>query len=96
MLMKDLIPASDFCINHNIEISFIDTLYENGLINITTVDETVFLYPDQLGQIEKIYRLYYDLGINIEGIETITYLLDRIDEMQDEIINLQNRLRLYE
>jgi chaperone modulatory protein CbpM len=96
MISEDLIPASDFCINHNIEISFIDSLYENGLINIATIDETVFLYPDQLGQIEKIFRLHYDLGINLEGIETISYLLDRIDEMQNEIINLQNRLRLYE
>lgn len=96
MLLEDLIPASDFCISHNIEISFIDSLSENGLIDITTIDETVFLYPNQLEHIEKIYRLYFDLGINLEGIETITYLLDRIDEMQNEIIYLQNRLRLYE
>lgn len=96
MLMEDLIPASEFCTSHDIEISFIDSLYENGLIEITTIDKTVFLYPDQLGQIEKISRLYYDLGINLEGIETITYLLDRIDEMQNKIISLQNRLHLYE
>jgi chaperone modulatory protein CbpM len=96
MLMEELIPAYDFCINHNIEISFISSLHENGLIDITTIDETVFLYPDQIQQIEKISRLYYDLGINLEGIETITYLLNRIDEMQNQIINLQNRLRLYE
>jgi hypothetical protein len=96
MSMEDLIPATDFCIRHNIEISFIDSLHENGLIDITIIDENEFLYPDQLGQIEKISRLHYDLGINLEGIETITYLLDRIDEMQNEIIYLQNRLRLYE
>ncbi len=94
--MEDLIPASEFCISHNIEISFIDSLYENGLIDITIIEENEFLYPDQLGQIERISRLYYDLGINLEGIETITRLLDRIDEMQNEIINLQNRLRIYE
>ncbi len=96
MVMEDLIPANDFCISHNIEISFIDSLSEYGLINITTIDDTVFLYPNQLEHIEKIFRLHYDLGINLEGIETITYLLDRIDEMQNEIISLQNRLRLYE
>ncbi len=96
MLMEDLIPASEFCISHNIEISFIDSLYENGLIDITIIDENEFLYPDQLGQIEKISRFYYDLGINLEGIETITYLLDRIDELQNQINELKNRLRLYE
>lgn len=96
MLKEHLIPADDFCISHNIEISFISSLHENGLIDITTIDETVYIYPKQLPQLEKISRLHYDLGINLEGIETITYLLDRIDEMQNEITLLQNRLRLYE
>lgn len=96
MLKKQLISADDFCINHNIEISFISSLHENGLIDITTIDETVYIYPNQLPQLEKISRLHYDLGINLEGIETITYMLDRIDEMQNEITILQNRLRLYE
>lgn len=96
MLKENLISADDFCISHNIEISFISSLHENGLIDITTIDETVYIYPNQLPQLEKISRLYYELGINLEGIETITYLLDRIDEMQNEITVLQNRLRLYE
>ena len=96
MLKENLISADDFCINHNIEISFISSLHENGLIDITTIDETVYIYPNQLAQLEKISRFYYELGINLEGIETIIYLLDRIDEMQNEIIILQNRLRLYE
>jgi len=96
MLKKQLISADDFCINHNIEISFISSLHENGLIDITTIDKTVYIYPNQLPQLEKISRLHYDLGINLEGVETITYMLDRIDEMQNEITILQNRLRLYE
>jgi hypothetical protein len=96
MQKEYLIPADEFCISHDIEFSFISTLHENGLIDITTIDETVFIYPNQLPQLEKISRLHYDLGINLEGIETISYLLERIDEMQMEITALQNRLRLYE
>jgi hypothetical protein len=41
-------------------------------------------------------RLHYDLDINLEGIEAITYLLNRVKNMQAEIIALKNRLRLYE
>jgi len=96
MQKEYLIPADDFCISHNIEISFISSLYENGLIDIETIDETVFIYPNQLPQLEKISRLHYELGINLEGIDTINHLLNRIDEMQHEITVLQNRLRLYE
>jgi hypothetical protein len=96
MLNEKLISADDFCVNHNIEISFISSLHENGLIDITTIDQTIYIYPNQLHQLEKISRLHYELGINLEGIETINHLLNRIDEMQHQITVLQNRLRLYE
>jgi chaperone modulatory protein CbpM len=39
---------------------------------------------------------YYELDINLEGIETITHLLQRINSMQDEVITFRKRLRFYE
>ena len=37
-----------------------------------------------------------ELDINLEGIETITYLLQRMHDMQREIATLENRLSMYE
>ncbi|MCX6234083.1 MAG: chaperone modulator CbpM [Bacteroidetes bacterium] len=91
-----LIAVNEFCANHNIEISFISSLQQTGLIEITTIKETGFIDASQLQHLEKIVRLYYELDINLEGIETITHLLQRIKSLQDEIIALRNRLRLYE
>jgi hypothetical protein len=91
-----LIAVDEFCASHNIEISFISSLHQTGLIEITTIEDTGYIDPNQLLQLEKIVRLYYELDINLEGIETINYLLQRISSMQDEIIALRNRLRLYE
>ncbi|HEY5470523.1 MAG TPA: chaperone modulator CbpM [Bacteroidales bacterium] len=91
-----LIAIDKFCANHNIEISFISSLQQNGLIEITTIKEEGYIDPDQLLLLEKIVRLYYELDINIEGIETINYLLQRIENMHNEIIRLRNQLRLYE
>jgi hypothetical protein len=91
-----LIAVDEFCESHNIEISFISSLHQSGLIEIRTIKNSGFLEADQLRQLEKYVRLYYDLDINLEGIETIDYLLHQINSMHDEIINLQNRLRLYE
>jgi hypothetical protein len=96
MKKEDLIPANEFCISHDIEISFINDLHDNGLIDIEVFDESIYIYPEQLSQLEKISHFYYDLGINLEGIETVNYLLDRLDQMQHQILSLQNRLRLYE
>lgn len=96
MQTKNLIAVDIFCANHNIEISFISSLLQTGLIKITTIKETEFIDADQLQQLEKFIRLYYELDINLEGIETITHLLQRIKFLQSEIIALRNRLRLHE
>ena len=96
MQKEDWIPATQFCTSHNIEISFIRSLQESGLVEMTTIREEAFIPADHLQQLEKIVRLYYDMDINLEGIETITHLLQQIRAMQEEIASLKNQLRFYE
>lgn len=96
MQTEYLIALDEFCANHNIEISFISSLQQTGLVEITTIKETGFIDAGQIQQLEKFIRLYYELDINMEGIETITHLLKRINSLQDEITTLKNKLRLYE
>lgn len=91
-----MITAQDFCIHHNVEISFIQSLNESGLIEVTQQEETLCVPLHQLPQLEKMVRLYYEMDINMEGLETITHLLNRMNEMQQEIVKLQNRLGVYE
>lgn len=91
-----LISTEVFCSNHKIEIAFINSLQEYGLVEVTTIKETSYIDPDQLQNLEKILRLYYDLDINIEGIEAITHLLNRVNDMQREINVLKNKLSLFE
>jgi hypothetical protein len=93
---KYLVAVDEFCSSHEIEISFISSLRESGLIEITTISEGDFIEAEQLKQLEKFMHMHYELDINLEGIETINYLLQRIDSMNDEIRSLRNNLRLYE
>jgi hypothetical protein len=93
---KYLVAIDEFCASHKIEISFVSSLHESGLIELTTLRESNFIEVEQLGKLEKFIRLYYELDINLEGIETINYLLQRINSMNDEIRLLRNTLRLYE
>ncbi len=92
MKTEDLIPAKDFCIHHNIEYSFISTLHNSGLIHVTSIKRSSFIHTDELHKLEKFVRLHYDLDINVEGIETINHLLDKIEDMQREIVELRNGL----
>jgi len=96
MQPKYLISIDDFCVKHNIDISFISSLQQNGLIEITTVEDIVYIDFEQLKQLEKFIQFYYELDINIEGIETVSYLLQKITNLQHELATLNNRLRLYE
>lgn len=96
MQTEEMIPADEFCIHHNIELSFIYSLKESGLIEMSSVEEKIFVPVSQLNQLERLVRLYYEMDINLEGIETITYLLERMNDMQQQIILLNNRLRIYE
>jgi hypothetical protein len=90
------IDIKEFCLNHNIENSFIHALQEAGLIDFISISEDVYIEAGQLQQLEKIVRFYYELDINLEGIETVVYLLQRIKMLHDENTMLRNRLRLYE
>jgi len=96
MRTKSLIAVDDLCVNHQIEISFITSLAETGLIEMAFVEETAYIDSIQLQKIEKFIRFYYDLDINLEGIETIQHLLQRMNTMQNEITALRNKLRRYE
>jgi hypothetical protein len=96
MQTEYLIAVDELCAHHNIDTSFINSLQQTGLIEITMLEETAFIETNQLLQVEKYIRFYYDLDINLEGIETITHLLQKIKHMNDEIISLRNRLRIYE
>jgi hypothetical protein len=96
MQTEEMIPASECCIHYHIEPSFIDSLRDAGLIEILIVEEKIYVPNNQLSQLEKLVRLYYELDINLEGIETITYLLQRMNDMQKQITQLSNRLSIYE
>ncbi len=96
MHTENLIAVDVFCTNHNIDISFISTLHQTGLIEITTVKKTKYIDASQLKQLEKFIRFHYELDINLEGIETISHMLNRINSMHEEIIALRNKLRLYD
>lgn len=96
MQTEEMIIVNEFCIHHNIDLSFISALQDSGLIAITHTEEKLYLPESQLPHLEKMVRLYYEMDINLEGIETITYLLSRMNQMQQEILQLNNKLSIYE
>jgi chaperone modulatory protein CbpM len=91
-----LIEVATFCSIHNLEFSFISSLKNMGMIEISTIEKTEFINQTQLPILEKIVRLHDELEINLEGIESIIHLLMRMNALIDENMKLKNKLRIYE
>jgi chaperone modulatory protein CbpM len=92
----ELIEVNKFCISHSADISFIYALQDAGLLQITTIEQVTYIPSSQLYQLEKLARFYYDLDINLEGIEAIAHLLQQIEYLQENNRILHNRLKFYE
>lgn len=90
------ISAKAFCSHHHIELSFIHSLHDYGLIDVTSAGEDYLLSPEQLEALEKMVRMHFDLQINLEGIDAIYHLLQRLEAAQQEVVSLRNRLRMHE
>jgi chaperone modulatory protein CbpM len=96
MQTENFIAVNEFCSNWNIEPSFLNSLQENGMIEVVSIGNKAYINGSQLRQLEKLVLFYYELDINLEGIETIEHLLVHINTMQEEIKGLRNKLRLFE
>lgn len=92
----ELITITEYCIHHHTEVSFIDALEQSGLIHIVQQEEERYIDYDQLEQLESYTRLYHDLDINVAGIETVHYLLQKIRNLQQQVHRLEERLAQYE
>ena len=96
MQNENLIPAAVCCEHYNVELSFIHSLRQYGFIQTVTVNSTEFVNADELQTLEKFIRMHYELDINVQGIEAISFLLERVQNMQDEIAYLRSKLKVYE
>ncbi|MCU7549712.1 chaperone modulator CbpM [Chitinophagaceae bacterium LB-8] len=93
---ESLIPASELCVHHKIEMSFIYSLQEFGLLEMVNREETIFIPTEQLNELEKLIRMHYELNINMEGIDVICHLLKRIEATQQELNQLRNQLKFFQ
>jgi hypothetical protein len=96
MQKENMIAANEFCSSHDLDISFVYSLQQFGLIEVSVIEETICFPLEQLPQAERIARLHSELGINLEGIDAISHLLKRVEELQNEIHSLKGKLSLYE
>ncbi|HLO60819.1 MAG TPA: chaperone modulator CbpM [Lentimicrobium sp.] len=96
MKNDELVSVIEFCKNHQAELSFVSSLKESGLIDFVFIEGQAYININHLRQLETMISFHYDLEINLEGIETIIELLNRINDLQHRLAYLQEKLKLLE
>lgn len=96
MTKENYIAINELCSHYKVEMSFFSNLNEFGLLELRTIEKTQYISIDKLNDLEKMLRLHQELNINTEGIDIVFNLLDKINNLQEELTSIKNRLRLYE
>lgn len=96
MAREKYILVSHFCNQTHIEVSFVENLHEYGLVTIEEKENDVFIEEKDISEIEKMFRLHHDLGINFEGLDAIKQMLKRMKKMEKQLGLLQNQLKIYQ
>ena len=90
-----LIPVEHFCISHQIEIQWIKSLEDFGLVKIVTKKDLLYIPENELKKLERILVFNRELDINLEGIEAIFQLLSRLEKVQERVLLLENQLQKF-
>ena len=94
-MQTDLIIINDYCDRCHVDPSFIVELEEDGLINVQVIGEERYIPVSQLAELERYTHLYYDLSINVAGIDAIHHMLERIESLQHQVCSLKSELQFY-
>ena len=93
---ENLVSLHQFCEFHEIENTLVLAINEHDLIEIFIVDGESYIHSDSIPILEKIIRLHHDLSINFEGIDVIVQLIDKINSLQEELMEMKKRLETAE
>lgn len=96
MEREEYILVSHYCEQTSTPIDFIDSLCEYGFIEIQVYENQQYVAPHSIVEIERVNRLYHELGINLEGIDALNHLLDKVNRLERELKIVRERLGIYE
>lgn len=96
MKFTEYIRISDFCKGHDLEESFLHELHEVELIRIVEVEHEPAIHQEELDRLERLVRLHRDFEIGPHGLLAVDRLLDRLEQLQEEIWALRRRLGRWE
>ncbi|NOQ75280.1 MAG: hypothetical protein GQ574_24930 [Crocinitomix sp.] len=96
MEKPDFIAIVDLTVVYEVKLDFFNAIIEHELVTVYEIEGAVCIDSVDIGKLEQIIRLTNELKINLEGVDVILNLLDRIELMKEELIDTKHKLRFLE
>lgn len=96
MKEETYILIQHYCETTEVDPEFIEQLFEYGLIQHLEHGDAPAILQEELPRIERMARLHYDLDINLEGLQVIAHMREKLIQMQKEMLELQRKLKRFE
>lgn len=96
MKEEPYILIQHYCETTSVDPKFIEQLFECGLIQHLEYGDAPAIHQEELPTIERMVRLHYDLEINLEGLQVIAHMREKMIRMQKELKVLERKLKRFE
>lgn len=93
---SNYITLKEICLYHQVEESFLYHLEEYELLSIRRSRGKPEIHFRELPKLERMLRLHRELEINVEGIQSVLYLLERMEGLRQELMDLRRKLDRFE
>lgn len=77
-MQQDYVIIREYCLWSHIEPEFVSSLTEMGLLEPLQIGDESCLTIRQVRELQIYSHLYYDLSVNLEGIDVIRHLLRKL------------------
>lgn len=96
MKEESYILIQHYCETTSVDPEFIEQLFEYGLIQHLEHGDAPAIHQEELPTIERMVRLHYDLEINLEGLQVIAHMREKMIQMQKQMMDLERKLKRFE
>ena len=96
MRTENFILVNHYCEQTRIPVDFIYSLQDYGFIEVREIEDKIYVEPHAIVEIERVSRLQNELGINLEGIDALFHMLQKVEQLESQLRYLKDRLTIYE
>ena len=90
------IEIEKFCTHHGVQVTLVREFADFGLVQLQEEEQKAVLPEAEIEKLERLLRLYNELGINKEGLEIILNMRDQLVSLHSELETIKYRLKQLE